>query len=106
LTKRIRDLLDDKKAQDVVILDVREQSTITDFYVIASGMSMPHLKALFEDVQQQLKQEDVMCYRRAGTPEAGWMVLDYVDVVTHILLPETRDYYAFESLWEGAPRIT
>jgi len=105
LTKRIREILEDKKAQNTVVLDVREDSTITDYYVITSGMSAPHLKALFGDIQHQLKQEGVQCYRRAGTPEAGWMVLDYVDVITHIFVPETREFYAIESLWEQAPRI-
>lgn len=98
-------MLEDKKAQDTVVLDVREDSTITDFYVVTSGMSSPHVKALFGDIQHQLKQEGVQCYRRAGTPEAGWMVLDYVDVIIHIFVPETREFYAIESLWEQAPRI-
>jgi len=103
--KHIRELLDEKKAQDIVIIDVRGESTVTDFYVIASGMSTPHLKAMFSDIRHQLKQEGIQCYRSSGVSEAGWVVLDYVDVIVHIFLPETRDYYAVESLWEQAPRI-
>lgn len=103
--KHIRTIMDEKKAQDIVIVDVRGKSSITDFYVIASGMSAPHLKALYEDLRQRLKQEDTRSYRCAGTSNAGWMVLDYVDVIVHIFLPEAREYYAIESLWDQAPRI-
>jgi ribosome-associated protein len=98
-------MLEDKKAQDIVVLDLRGQSSITDFYVVASGMSSPHIKALFGDIQHQLKQEGVMCYRRAGVPEGGWMVLDYFDVIIHIFEPEAREFYAIESLWDKAARV-
>jgi ribosome-associated protein len=103
--KHIREMLDSKKAQDIVLIDVRNQSTITDFYLIASGMSSPHLKAMYGDVKHQLKQEKEQCYRSSGSPEAGWMVLDYVDVIIHLFSPEAREYYAIESLWDQAPRI-
>lgn len=103
--KRIRELMEDKKAQDIVIIDVRKESTVTDFYVIASGMSSPHLKAVIGDVKHQLKQEGIQCYRSSGTPEAGWMVLDYVDVIMHIFSPEAREFYDIESLWGQAPRV-
>jgi len=97
--------MDEKKAQDIVIIDVRKESAITDFYVIASGMSSPHLKALIGDLKHQLKQENVQCYRCSGEPEGGWMVLDYVDVITHVFSPEAREYYDIESLWDQAPRV-
>jgi len=68
-------------------------------------MSAPHLKALFGDIQHQLKKEGVMCYRSSGMPEGGWMVLDYVDVIIHIFDPEAREFYDIESLWDKAIRI-
>lgn len=101
----MRDILDARKAQEIVTLDVRDSSSVTDYYVITSGMSPPHLKALYGELQQQLKRRGVECYRRSGQPEAGWMVLDYVDVIIHIFLPETRAFYAIESLWDQAPRV-
>jgi ribosome-associated protein len=70
---------------------------------VVSGMSKPHLKALYGEVQHQLKQEGIQCYRRAGMAEGGWMVLDYVDVVIHIFLPESREFYALEELWTARP---
>jgi len=101
----VREILEEKKAQDIVVLDVRAESTITDYYVVASGMSKPHLKALFGEVLHQLKQDGIQCYRRAGMPEGGWMVLDYVDVIIHIFQPEAREFYAIESLWDQADRL-
>lgn len=103
--KHIRQIMDDKKAQDIVIIDVRKESTITDFYVIASGMSSPHLKAVSGDLTHQLKQEGVYCYRSSGEASGGWVIVDYVDVIIHIFSPEAREYYDIESLWDQAPRI-
>lgn len=60
---------------------------------------------MFRAVQDDLKTRGVACYRKSGDPDAGWLVLDYVDFVIHIFLHETRDYYAIERLWEDAPRI-
>jgi len=100
LTERIRVILDDKKAQDITIIDVRGTSTVTDYTIIASGMSAPHIRALYEEVQHQLKQEGVACYRRSGETEGGWMVLDYVNVIVHLFVPEMREFYALETLWD------
>jgi ribosome-associated protein len=100
LTKRIHAILDEKKADHITVLDVRGISTVTDFTIIASGMSPPHIRSLYDDLQHQLKQEGVACYRRSGETEGGWMVLDYVGVIVHLFLPETRAYYALETLWD------
>jgi ribosome-associated protein len=102
----MRDLLEDKKGSQITVLDVRELSQVTDFFVLASGTSSPHLKALTAELQVRLKQDDgVRCYRHTGTPESGWMVLDYLDVVVHLFLPTVREYYALEELWSDAPQL-
>jgi ribosome-associated protein len=96
--------LEAKKAQDIVVVDVREQSNLTDFYVVASGLSAPHLKAIQNDIQVELKNKHgIVSHRRCGAPDGGWMVLDYFDVIIHVLLPETREYYALEELWAHPP---
>jgi len=102
LTDRIRDILNEKKAENIAILDVRGVSTVTDFTIIATGTSSPHIRALYVEVQHQLKQEGIACYRRSGEMEGGWMVLDYVSVIVHLFLPDTRTYYALETLWTDA----
>ncbi len=86
---------------DLVVLDVRNRSTVTDWIVVASGMSKPHIKALYEDVLVRLKHEGTPCYRHNGEVEGGWVVLDYVDVVVHIFTAEARDYYQVEDLWKA-----
>ena len=104
LAAKAREILLDKKGENIALLDVRGISGVTDYYLIVSGGSPPHLKAMFRQVLEDLKEAGVPCYRKAGTPEAGWMVIDYVDVIIHIFLPEARSYYAIESLWARAPR--
>jgi ribosome-associated protein len=105
LAKRIRRILDDKKGENILLLDVRRLSEVTDYYVVVSGTSTPHLKAMFDEVLQILKEEGSPCYRRTGDPASGWLVLDYVDVIIHMLTEEKRQYYAIEELWERAPRL-
>lgn len=95
--------LEAKKAQNIVTVDVREKSNVTDYYIVASGLSAPHLKAIQNDIQVTLKNEyGVVPHRRCGQPDGGWMVLDYFDVIIHVLLPETREFYALEELWAQA----
>ena len=98
----MRQLIEDKKGQDLVILDVRGLSSVTDFYVITTGTSSPHLKSLAEELMVRLKEDNIRCYRQSGTADSGWVVLDYVDVVIHLFSPEQRDYYALERLWADA----
>lgn len=99
LVERIQQILDDKKATDIRVLDVAGRSTVTDWIVVASGMSKPHVKALYEEVLVRLKHEGQPCYRHAGDVEGGWLILDYVSVVVHVFLPEVRAYYDLETLW-------
>jgi len=105
LAKAAAQALADKKGENICLMDVGEHSSITEYFLIVSGSSPPHLKALFQTVQRDLKDKDVRCYRKAGTPDGGWLVLDYVDVVIHIFREELRMYYAIEELWNQAPRV-
>ena len=95
----------EKKGEKVVVVDVRGVSTVTDYYVIASVATPPHLKAVLTAVQQRLKEAGTHSYRKSGSPEHGWMVIDYVDVVIHIFLTELREYYALEELWAQSPQV-
>jgi ribosome-associated protein len=95
----IRKALDEQKGEKLKTMDVRRRSSVTDYYVIATGTSAPHLKALYYGVEISLKAMGVNCYRKAGIPESGWMVLDYVDVIVHLFTKEAREYYALETLW-------
>lgn len=105
LVRRVRDILDSKKAEDIRILDVRGLSGVTDHMVLCSGISAPHLRALSEAVAKELRTATppVAPHRTAGTTDSGWVVMDYHQFVVHIFSPEMRAYYALENLWKDAP---
>ena len=84
------------------MLDVTGLSPVTDYYLIATGTSAPHLKALTHEVEKQLAARGVHCFRRAGTPESGWIVADYLDFVIHLFTEEQRARYQLERLWNDA----
>ncbi len=106
LALRCRALAEAKKAEDVVILDVRKLSTVTDFFVLATGTSEPHLRAIVEEISEKLEEEHHLRPRaQDGTWKTNWVVLDYFDVIVHVMRAETRAHYALESLWGDAPRV-
>src|SRR5512135_1356541 len=89
-----RDLAENKKAEDIVVLNVHEISTITDYFVIASGSSEPHLRAIADEIQERLLEEhDVRPRAKDGTLHAGWLVLDFFDVIVHVMRTDVRDHY-------------
>ena len=91
--------LEERKGIDIKIYDVRGKSSLTDFFVVATGSAAPHLKALVAESQAARKGEGVKSFRTSGDPESGWIVVDYIDVVVHVFSPEARAYYALEKLW-------
>ncbi|OQA28066.1 MAG: Ribosomal silencing factor RsfS [Verrucomicrobia bacterium ADurb.Bin345] len=105
LARKAKEALEDRKADNILILDMQGLSSITDFYLIATGHNAPHLRALAEELDRRLGAEGTRCYRMAGTPESEWMVADYVDLVVHIFTPRTRTFYDLERLWCDAPRL-
>jgi ribosome-associated protein len=95
----------DRKAIDIVALDLREVAGYTDFFVICSGNTDRQAKAIHDAIHQGLKRSDGLLPRRVeGLSEARWVLMDYLDVVVHIFTPETRDFYRLESLWGDVPR--
>jgi len=101
-----RKLADDKKAEDIVILDVRKTSSVTDYFVIASGTSSPHLRAIVDEIAETLKADhDLVPNGKDGTVHGAWVVLDYFDVMVHIMRSDIRQRYDLEGLWKDAPRV-
>lgn len=97
--------LDAKQAQDIRIFDVRGLSSVTDFYVVATGTSAPHLKALISEVQRRMKAQGVVSYRTSGDSDSGWVVVDFVHALVHVFSPEARAYYAIEKIWSTAKEL-
>ena len=97
---------DEIQSENIVALDLRGISTIADYFVICSGTSMPHLKAILRDVREKTAEEIGETPRRAeGDAESQWLVIDYVDVIIHIFHQDKRDVYSLEDLWSDAPRV-
>lgn len=102
LAQRISQLALEKKGQNIVILDLRELTDITDFFVIVSGESDIHVKTLVNHIEKQLKEEGVRVWHIEGYQRLNWVLMDYVDVVVHIFRPEIRAFYGLELLWADA----
>ena len=95
----------DKKAADIVALDLREVAGYTDFFVIVSGTSDRQAKAIHDAIHLGLKKHEGVLPRRVeGLAEARWILMDYLDVVVHVFTPEARDFYRLEQLWGEAPK--
>jgi ribosome-associated protein len=96
----------DKKAIDVVVLDLQGLSTIADFFLVCSARSTTQAETIAEAVRGALRAEGVRPRHNEGSAESGWLLLDYGDVVVHVFLEETRGFYALERLWGDAPLVS
>jgi ribosome-associated protein len=106
LALECRELADNRKAEDIVVLDVAEISSIADYFVIASGSSEPHLRAISDEITEKLRENHNVRPRAVdGTLQAGWLVLDYFDVIVHVMRADVRAHYDLEGLWGDAPRV-
>lgn len=100
----IVDLATDKKGEDIVLMDMRQVSPITDFFIVVSADSARQLKAITEHIGDETKRmHGIRSWRSEGIADNGWVLIDYGDVVVHGFLPEKRAYYDLEGLWREAP---
>jgi ribosome-associated protein len=105
LTRRLAEIADDKKATDLVALDVRPLVGYTDYLVICTARNERQAKAIHDEIYHQLKREGWLPARVEGVREAEWVLMDYLDSVLHIFTPELRDRYRLEVLWGEAERL-
>lgn len=105
LSQRLAQLAWEKKGDDILILDVRKLTDITDYFVLVSAESELHVKALSDYLQEKLAEEKMKVWHREGYQNLNWVLLDYIDVVVHIFREPTRQFYELEKLW-GDARIT
>jgi ribosome-associated protein len=107
IARRIAELLDDKKGVEIVVLDLRGLANFADWFVFCSGRSDRQTKALHDAVREGMKADPgLLPAHTEGERERRWILLDYGDVIAHIMIPEVRDYYRLEELWGDAPRLT
>jgi ribosome-associated protein len=104
-TERSVELAADKKAHDVIVLDVSDQLVITDCFVIASAPNERQVGAIVDNVEEKMREAGTKPVRREGAREGRWVLLDFVDVVVHVQHAEERSFYGLERLWKDCPRI-
>ncbi|MBX3069727.1 MAG: ribosome silencing factor [Thermomicrobiales bacterium] len=105
LAVRIADILTDTPASNTLLLEITEFSSVADFFLLCSGENERQLRAISEEINEELAKEGIRPLRMEGTPQSGWIVLDYGEVVAHIFSSELRDFYRLEQLWAEAPRV-
>lgn len=107
LAKKIAAIASDKKAIDILVLDLRKLTSFTDFFVICSGSSDRQVTAIARAIHEELKKDHgIMPLGNEGMSSGHWALLDYGDVVTHVFYREDRDHYQLEKLWFDAPRVS
>ena len=105
LARRVVDLAADKKAADIVLLEIGGLTTLADYFVICSGTSERQLGAIVDGIESGLRDEGVRPIGREGGASAHWLLLDYGSVVVHVMAAEERDFYQLERLWADAPLL-
>jgi len=105
LAEKIVQILEDKKAVDVKMIDVKEVTTVADYFIVASGNSTLQVKALCDIVEEELEKSDIRPKHIEGRNDATWILMDYLDVVVHIFYYETREQYTLEEMWQKAPKM-
>ncbi len=93
------------KAEDILVLDLRKLTQITDYFVLATATSERQLRAIADRLHRDMKSQGVAPFGVEGAPAGGWVLMDFVDVVVHLFSPEARGFYAIEMLWGDAPRL-
>jgi ribosome-associated protein len=105
LAHAVVDMLADRQASDIVLMDLRSVSLLADYFILANGDSRRQMRALVDTVQEALHKRKANPLRIEGTPESGWIIMDYGGIVIHLFDPEARNFYKLEQLWKEAPTV-
>jgi ribosome-associated protein len=96
---------EDKQAENILVLDMRETFPITDYFIIMSGSNTRKIRSIAGNVEEELAKIGLKPYMREGTPDSAWILLDYIDFVLHVFRNEEREFYQIERLWKDAPQV-
>jgi len=105
LARAVVDIASDKKASDILLLDIKDVTTIADYFVICSGSNARQIQAIADAVDEELRNQGARLLHREGAAETGWVLLDFGDVIVHIFGAKEREYYRLERLWSEAKTV-
>ena len=105
LAKAVVDAASDKKAADIVLLDISDVTTIADYFVICSGNNTRQIQAIADAIDEDLRKQGARIRHREGTADTGWVLIDFGDVIVHIFGAQEREYYRLERLWSEAKTV-
>jgi len=105
IARRCVAICEEHKAADIKLFDVHEKTILADYFIVCSGTSLPHLRALAEHIRRTLLDEGISPRGRDGNPSSQWLVLDYGIIIVHIMTPEVRRFYGLENLWDATKLI-
>lgn len=97
--------LNDKKGEDIKIIEIGKLSTVADYFIIANGANAPHVESLVDNVEEELLKENIHAERVEGVRSSGWILMDYNDVVVHVFSKEDRLFYDLERIWRDGKEI-
>ena len=103
--RKVVSVAEDKQASDILLLDIRKVSSFADFFVILTAENKRQMRALAEDMEHELKQAGASLHHREGGVDAGWLLLDFSDVIVHLFAPEERGFYQLEERWSRGRQV-
>jgi ribosome-associated protein len=105
VARRVVEVVADKQASNIVLLDTRKVCSFADYFVICSGDSERQISAIYDEVGHSLKREGILPHHIEGAVDSGWLLLDFGDIIVHIFAPFEREYYRLDELWNQATPV-
>ncbi len=105
IVKKAYEALNDKKGEDIKIIEIGKLSTVADYFIIANGSNAPHVESLVNNVEEELLKEKIHAERIEGVKSSGWILMDYNDVVVHVFSKEDRLFYDLERIWRDGKEV-
>ena len=105
IVKKAYQALNDKKGEDIKVIEIGKISTVADYFVIANGTNTPHVESLVDNVQEELLKEGIHTDRIEGVKSSGWILMDYNDVIIHVFAKEDRLFYDLERMWRDGKEV-
>ena len=104
MAEKISEIMDDRKAKNIEVIDTSGLTDIADYFIICSGTSTTHVRGIADEIEKKMGECGLKCAHLEGYDSAGWILLDYLDVVAHVFLADQREFYNLERLWKDSAK--